>query len=139
MTLTDKGVKPMNILLWTVQGLLAVTAFAGGLYKIANFSEIANMPQIAALPRCAWGALGVFEMACAILLIVPGALKRMPTLTPFAAAALALESMALAALYARYSVALAATNPLVWVLAMAAMAAFVAYGRIRRTDRGSRV
>jgi hypothetical protein len=130
---TDKGVQPVNILLWIVQAVLAVLAFAGGLYKIVSFSEIANMPQIAALPRGAWSGLGVFEMACAILLIVPAALKRMPALTPLAAAALALESLALAALYARYSMALAATNPLVWVLTTAVMAGFVAYGRGRRT------
>jgi hypothetical protein len=53
----------------------------------------------------------------------------MPVLTPLAAAALALESIVLAALYARYSLQLAATNPLVWVVAMGVMAAFVAYGR----------
>jgi hypothetical protein len=37
-------------------------------------------------------------------------------LDPLAAAALALESLALAALYARYSLALTAANPLVWVV-----------------------
>jgi DoxX-like family len=121
----------MNVLLWIVQVALAVLSFSGGLYKIVSFSKIANMPPVAALPRGVWSALGVFEMACAILLIVPAALKRMPTSTPMAAAALAIESLALAALYAHYSVVLAATNPLVWVLTTAVMAAFVAYGRYR--------
>jgi hypothetical protein len=50
-------------------------------------------------------------------------------LTPLAAAALALESLALAVLHARYSLALTAANPLVWVVAGALIAAFVAYGR----------
>jgi hypothetical protein len=50
-------------------------------------------------------------------------------LTPLAAAALALESLALAVLYARYSLALTAANPLVWVAVGALIAAFVAYGR----------
>jgi hypothetical protein len=53
----------------------------------------------------------------------------MPILTPVAAVALALESLALAALYARYSVSLAATNPLVWAVMMGLMAAFVAHAR----------
>jgi hypothetical protein len=48
---------------------------------------------------------------------------------PFAADALALESLALALLYAQYSLAIAATNPLVYVVVMGLMAAFVAYGR----------
>ena len=38
--------------------------------------------------------------------------------TPLAAAALAVESVALAAIFARYSLALTATNPLVWVIGM---------------------
>ena len=82
-----------------------------------------------ALSRGGWGALGVFEMLCAVLLVVPAAAKWMPVLTPLAAAALALESLALAGLYAQYSLELTATNPLVWVVVMGLMAAFVAYGR----------
>src|SRR5262245_56159024 len=119
----------MNILLWIVQGLLALLSFAGGAYKVFMFSELAKVPTTSALPRGGWSALGVFEMLCGIRLIVPAAVKWMPVLTPLAAAALALESLALAVLYARYSLKLAATNPLVWVVAMGFMAVFVAYGR----------
>lgn len=119
----------MNVLLWVLQIALAVLSFAGGAYKIFSFDELAKMPATAALPRGGWGAFGVFEMVCGVLLIVPAAMKWMPALTPLAAAALALESLVLAVLYARYSLRLAATNPLVWVVAMALMAAFVAYGR----------
>lgn len=119
----------MNVLLWVIQAVLALQSFAGGAYKIFNFAEIAKMPAIAALPRGAWTAMGAFEMLCAILLIVPAATKWMPSLTPLAAVALAVESLALAALYARYSLSLAATNPFVWVLVAALLAAFVAYGR----------
>jgi len=119
----------MNILLWVVQVALAVLSFAGGAYKVFSFDELAKMPATGALPRAGWGALGGFEMVCAVLLIVPAATKWMPVLTPFAAAALALESLALAGVYSRYSLKLTATNPLVWVVAMALMAAFVAYGR----------
>src|SRR5207245_1388511 len=48
---------------------------------------------------------------------------------PLAAGALALETLALAGLYARYSLKLAATNPMVWAVVMGLLAAFVAYGR----------
>jgi hypothetical protein len=68
-------------------------------------------------------------MLCAVLLVVPAAAKWRPVLTPLAAAALALESLALAALFAQYSLALTATNPLVYVIVAALIAAFVAYGR----------
>jgi hypothetical protein len=119
----------MNVLLWILQVALAMLSLAGGAYKVFSFDAVANQPFFGALPRGGWGALGVFEMLCAVLLVVPAAAKWMPILTPLAAAALALESLALAVLYARYSLALTAVNPLVWVVAGALIAAFVAYGR----------
>lgn len=119
----------MNILLWVVQVALAVLSFAGGAYKVFSYDELAKMPATAALPRGGWTALGVLEMLCAVLLIVPAALKWKPVSTMLAATALALESLALAVMYSRYSLNMTATNPLVWVVAMAFMAAFVAYGR----------
>ena len=119
----------MNTLLWFLQIALALFSLAGGAYKVFMFDELAKVPATGALPRGGWGALGVFEMLCAVLLIVPAATNWMPAVTPLAAAALALESLALAGLYARYSLELTATNPLVWVVVMALMATFVAYGR----------
>jgi hypothetical protein len=91
------------------------------------------MPQMAALSRGGWGAPGVFEMVCAILLIVQAAVKWMAVLTPLAAAALALEALALAVLFAQYLLALTATNPLIYVAVMALVAAFVAYGHFTLT------
>ena len=119
----------MNVVLWVLQVALALLAFAGGAYKVFMFDELAKMPAMSALSRGGWGALGVFEMLCAVLLIVPAAAKWKPSVTPLAAAALALESLALAALYARHSLQLTATNPLVWVVVMGLMAVLVAYGR----------
>ena len=117
----------MNVLLWILQLALALLYLAGGAYKVLHFDEIAN--QMAPLSRGGSGALGVLEMLGAVLLVVPAAAKRMPILTPLAAAALALESLALAGLYARHSLDLTAANPLVWAVVMGLLAAFVAYGR----------
>jgi hypothetical protein len=117
----------MNVLLWILQVVLALLYLAGGGFKTINPDDVAK--QITALPPGAWRALGVFEVVGAVLLIVPAAAKWMPVLTPLAAAALALETLALAALYARYSLALAATNPLVYAIPMGVMAVLVAYGR----------
>ena len=129
----------MNVLLWIAQIALAVLAFAGGAYKVSSFEQLAMMPATAALPRGAWTALGVFEMVCAVLLLVPAATKWKPALTPLAAVVLALESLALAALYSRYSLDLTAANPLVWVVLMAVIAAFIAYGRYRLRPLGRRL
>jgi hypothetical protein len=121
----------MNVFLWILQGLLAFQAFAGGAFKVFQFDQIANEPPMGALSRGGWGAVGVFEMGCAVLLIVPTAIRRMPILTPLAATALALESFALAVLYGRYSLEMTATNPLVYVLAAGVVASLVAVGRYR--------
>jgi hypothetical protein len=117
----------MNVFLWVLQVALALLYFAGGAYKVFAFDEIAN--QMRALSRGGWSALGMLEMLGAILLVVPAATKWMPVLTPLAAAVLALEALALSALYAQYSLELSATNPLIWSVVMALLAAFVAYGR----------
>ena len=119
----------MNVFLWILQVALALFSFAGGQYKVFHFSELAKVPSSAALSRGGWAAIGVFEMLCAILLVVPAAAKWMPVLTPSAAAALALESLILAVLFAQYSLSLSASNPLIYVVVMGVVAAFVAYGR----------
>jgi len=117
----------MNFLLWALQVALALLYFAGGAYKTFSFDELAK--QMTALPRGGWAALGVVEMLGAMLLIVPGAAKWMPILTPLAATVLALETLALAAVYAQYSLKLAVTNPLIWAVVMGLLSAFAAYGR----------
>lgn len=117
----------MNVVLWIVQLALAVVYFAGGAYKTFMFDDLAS--QMRTLPRGGWGAIGVFEMMAAVLLVVPAVARRSAVLTPIAAAALAVETLALAGVYAGYSVQLTAANPLVWALAMGLLAAFVAYGR----------
>ena len=117
----------MNVVLWILQALLALLYLSGGAYKLFKFEELAN--QLPALPHGAWRGLGALEIAGGILLIVPAATRWMPLLTPVAAAVLALETLALAGLYARYSLTLSASNPLVWSAVMGLLVAFVAYGR----------
>ena len=117
----------MNILLWVVQAVLALLCVSGGAYKVLKFDELTK--QTRALSHGAWRALGVIEVVCGILLIVPAAANWMPFLTPVAAAVLGLEALALSGVYARYSRKLTAANPLVWSVAMTLMAVFVAYAR----------
>ena len=116
----------MNILLWVLQIVLALLYLAGGAYKTFAFDEVAS--QLTALPRSAWSVVGVIEMIGGILLIIPAA-KWMPRLTALAPTALAVETFALAALYASYSTELTVTNPMPWALVMGLLVAFVASGR----------
>lgn len=120
----------MNALLWIVQAVLALLYFAGGAYKVFSFDEVAR--HLTALPRSGWRFVGVVEMIGAVLLVVPMALKRGPRLTSLAAGVLAVETFALAALYAAYSLAFTASNPLVWSVVMGLLVVFVAYGRSMR-------
>ncbi|HEX6241384.1 MAG TPA: DoxX family protein [Polyangiales bacterium] len=117
----------MNILLWILQAALAFLYLSGGAYKLFKFEELARQMQL--LPHAGWRVLGALELVGGVLLIIPAATKWMPALTPIAAGVLALETLGLAALYARYSLKLAASNPLVWSAVMGLLVAFVAYGR----------
>ncbi len=121
----------MHIALWVVQIALAVLYLSGGAYKTFMFDELAR--QFTALPRAGWAALGVLEMAGAVLLVVPAALKWMPWVTPLAAGVLTVETLLLAGLYASYSVDLRAENPMVWAVVMVVLVAVVAWGRSAHT------
>ena len=117
----------MNVLLWILQAALAFMYLSGGAYKLFKFDELAT--QINTIPPALWRVLGTIEVAGALLLIIPAATKWMPTLTPIAAGVLALETFALAAMYASHSLQIAPSNPLVYAAVMGLLVAFVAYGR----------
>jgi len=110
----------MNIVLWILQAVLAFFFLSGGAYKVFKVDTLAG--HFRGFPPNAWRTLGVIEMVGALLLLVP-------MLTAPAAAVLAVESLALAAAYARKSVKLVAANPFVWCAPMGLFAALVAVGR----------
>jgi len=105
----------MNVLLWVVQGLLAALFVMGGGMKVFMFERIAQ--QVAsnkAFPREVWTCIGIFEVLCALALVIPAATGKFPILTPVAAACLAVDG--------EYS-------PMTFSLVLAVLAALVAYGR----------
>lgn len=117
----------MAVLLWLLQVVLALLYLAGGAYK--TFQSAVLVSQMPAVSRVGWATFGVIEMVGALLLIIPAALRWMPAITPLAAAMLAAETLAVGAVYARYSLGVTAANPLMWAVPIAVLAAFVAYGR----------
>ncbi len=117
----------MTVLVWTLQIVLAFLYLTGGGYKALNYEEL--MKGAVAFPREAWIGLGVFEIVGAVLLVVPAALGRLPVLTPIAAAALAVETLLLAAIYARYSTAITVENPMTWAIVMGVLMTVVAWYR----------
>jgi hypothetical protein len=82
----------MNILLWVLQVLAALLYGASGVMKVFMFDKISeDVPSFGALPREAWTALGIFELACTVGLTVPAAFHWHPALTVMAAAVLAIR------------------------------------------------
>jgi uncharacterized membrane protein YphA (DoxX/SURF4 family) len=116
-----------GLLLWIVQGLLAlIFLFAGGMKLVTPLEELtAQMP----LPGPFVQFIGVAEVLGALGLILPGLLRIRPGLTPLAAAGLVLIMIGATVLTPALTggdVALALLPLVVGLLA-----AFVAYGRLR--------
>ena len=118
----------MNVILWIIQIVLGLFFIAGGAYKVFKTDE---MPAyLRYIPQGLWKALGIVELLGGIALLVPGTMIGVPRLTALAAAVLAVESLILAAIYGRQSIKLSGANPFVYAVPMAALAAFVAWGRM---------
>jgi hypothetical protein len=115
----------MNILLWVVQILLALWNMIGGLYMVSNYEMLAKPSALNALPKPAWMALGVLQVLFALGLVLPGAVRVMPKLTPISAVCLVVISLLGIAFYVTY----AGFPGVLWAVVPAILAAFVAYGR----------
>jgi hypothetical protein len=115
----------MNILLWVLQILLALWNMIGAIYMVSNYEQVANVWAFNALPKPAWMALGVLQALFALGLVLPGAFRVLPKLTPISAACLAVISLLGIALYVAY----AGFPGILWAVVPAILAAFVAYGR----------
>lgn len=116
----------MNILLWVLQGLAALLYGASGVMKAFMFDKVSqDVPSFGALPREAWMALGILELAGTIGLIVPAALRWRPQLTILAATLLALESLLFIWVHIKYH----EMTPLILSAALGLLMAFIAYGR----------
>jgi len=95
--------------------------------KIFMFDKISgDVPSFGALPRQAWTVLGLVELACTVLLIVPGAMHWHPSLTVAAAAILAIESLVFIFVHVKYR----ERAPIIMSVVLGLVMAFVAYGRM---------
>jgi hypothetical protein len=117
----------MNILLWILQVFTALMYGTSGFIKVFMFEKVSkDVPSFAAFPRNAWTALGLLELVCAVGLVAPAAfLDWNPALTVMAAILLALESLVLIRVHAKYR---ESTSMIVSVM-LGLVLAFIAYGR----------
>lgn len=116
----------MNRLLWVLQVLAALLYGASGVMKVFLFDQVSgDVPSFGALPRPAWAALGVVELACVFGLIVPAAFRWRPGLTSVAAGVLALESLVFVGVHVQYD----EVGSIAFSVVLGLVMAFVAYGR----------
>jgi hypothetical protein len=117
----------MNILLWVLQGLAALLYGSSGVMKVFMFDKVSqDVPSFDALPRKAWMALGIVELACTVGLVVPAAIPWHPRLTILAATVLAVESLVFVWVHVKYR-EVAAT---ILSVVLGLLVAFIAYGRL---------
>jgi DoxX-like family len=80
-----------NIILWTLQILLALHTLIGAGWKTMNAAQ--SVPSLAAIPPSVWIALIGLEVVCAIGLVIPAMLPTLGYLVPVAAVGIALEML----------------------------------------------
>jgi uncharacterized membrane protein YphA (DoxX/SURF4 family) len=118
----------MNIALWIVAALIAVTFLASGATKLAQSKEklaASGMPVVEDFSAGAVKAIGILEVLAAVGLILPAALDIAPVLVPLAAVGLVLLMVGAIITHLRRHEAQA----IVVNLALLALAVLVAWGR----------
>jgi uncharacterized membrane protein len=120
--------RKMNVVLWIVQGILAVAFLMAGAMKLTQPKEklAANMAWVEDFSQNTVRLIGGLEVLGAIGLILPLALGILPVLTGIAAIGLILNMIGAAVTHIRRS-----EMPMVGVnVILGALAAFVAVGRL---------
>jgi hypothetical protein len=115
----------VNILLWILQGLLAVHTAIGAIWKFSNAEQ--TVPALKSIPHGVWLGFSVVELVCAVCLILPAFNKSLGRLAPGAALFIAAEMLLFSALHLRSGDA--NHGPMVYWLVVAGLCAFIAYGR----------
>ena len=113
----------MNIMLWVLQGLLALAFLAHG--WILLFPSPEMLAGMSSLPRPFWIFLGVAEVLAAVGLSLPGITRILPWLVPCAAAGVMVVMISATIFHvARSEVSGAVVTAILFI-----MASFVAYMR----------
>lgn len=115
----------MNIFLWVLQILLALHTAIGAVWKFSNSEQ--TVPSLKAIPHGLWLSMSAFDLFCSVALLVPALSTSLATLVPIAAACIAVEMLFFCGVHL-YSGDPNQGQLLYW-LVVAAICAFIAYGR----------
>jgi hypothetical protein len=119
----------MNIVLWVLQILLAAHTAIGAVWKFSNSEQ--TVPSLSAIPHGVWLSMSIIELLCAVGLILPAFNKSLGFLAPLAAVLIAAEMLLFCVLHI-YS-GDANHGQMIYWLVVAAICAFIAYGRFALT------
>lgn len=117
----------MNILLWVLQIFLALHTVFGAAWKFSNSEQV--VPSLRAIPHEAWLAIAVFELLCSVGLILPAFSKRLAIAAPIAAIGIVAEMLLFSGVH--LSSGDRSYGPMIYWLVVAAISAFIAFGRFR--------
>jgi hypothetical protein len=115
----------MNIVLWTLQILLALHTLVGAFWKLTNSEQ--SIPSLQAMPHGVWLALIALELLCAAGLLLPAVKREFAFLVPIAAAGIAAEMLLFTVLHLRS--AEVQNGPMYYWLCVVAICLFIIYGR----------
>lgn len=116
----------MNILLWTLQALVALHTTIGAIWKFTNTSE-QTMSSFGVIPHQVWLTMAIIELLCAIGLIAPVLNKSFGWLIPIAAGLIVIEMLVFCVL--QWSFGDGNNASIIYWLVVAGICAFIAYGR----------
>ena len=116
----------MIVLLWVLQVLLALHTAMGAVWKLTNSEQA--VPSLSAIPHGAWLALSSVELLCVVGLILPAFSQPAAVLAPIAAIVITAEMLVFCGIHIRSGDP--SYGPMVYWLVVAAVCAFIAYGRL---------
>ena len=117
----------MNIFLWVLQILLALHTLTGAVWKFSHTAE-QTMPSLKVIPPNGWLILAVFEVLCALGLILPAIYKPLGIFAPLGAIGIAMVMLAFCVIEL-HSASINMGSITYW-LVVTAVCAFIAYGRL---------
>lgn len=121
----------MNILLWVFQVLLALHTAMGGIWKFSNSEQ--TVAALNSIPHTMWLGMGVFELVCAVGLLLPAINKSWTVLGPIAAVGIALDMLVYSAVYLFQGSS--ELGQLIYWVVVAAISMFIAFGRFKRKKK----
>jgi putative oxidoreductase len=133
---TTTSSKALNVGLWIAQGLLAAAFFMAGSGKATQpIADLAvNMAWVTALPEAMVRFIGTVEVLGAIGLLLPALTRFKTWLTPLAAAGLT----TIMALAIPFHLARSEPQGVVVNLVLGSVAAFIAWGRYKKSPIAER-